>query len=200
MSCVQQFPQHLLDLVKTSKYVHVATCSTDCIPSVSLMNYIYVPGERSFAPEDRSCDYIVFATLNNTEKYQNIISNPIVSLLFHDWITAKNLSLKKRSLSKSSASDQEEVAEGSGTSHSSKLLNLLQELNQSELFQMSATIRGHAAVIAPNSEESSHYKKLLLRTNPDAHVFIEDAKTVIIKVKIQSAKVTDSENNTSIYT
>lgn len=163
------------------------------------MNYIYVPGQKMFNVDDQTNDYIIFATLDDTEKYENIVSNPTVSLLFHDWITAKNLSLRKHSSSQTPASDTPSQTESSSLTHSSKLLNLLQELNQSELFQMSATIRGQAAVIEPNSEESSHYKSLLLRTNPDAHVFIQDEKTVIVKVKIQSAKVTDAENNTSIY-
>lgn len=199
MPCVGRFPPHLIELIKTSKYVHVATCSKDCIPSVSLMNYTYVPGSKAYSPEDRSNDYIIFATLDDTEKYENILVNPTVSLLFHDWITAKNLSVRKHSLSHTPTPEPTSQADSSSSAHPSKLLNLLQELNQAELFQMSATIRGEGIVIDPNSEESKHYKDLLLRTNPDAHVFILSDKTVIVKVKIESAKVTDTENNTSIY-
>lgn len=198
MPLVGKFPDHLIDLIKTSKYVHVATASKEGIPSVSLMNYIYVPSSDTYAESDKSDDYIVFATLDNTEKYENILVNPTVSLLFHDWVTAKNLSLRKHSLSETPATDPSQ-ATTTGVPQSSKLLNLLQELNQAELFQMSATIRGHGTIINPTSEESKHYKDLLLRTNPDAHCFILSDKTVIVKVKIESAKVTDNENNTSIY-
>lgn len=165
---------------------------------MSLMNYIYVPSSDTYAESDKSDDYIVFATLDNTEKYENILVNPTVSLLFHDWVTAKNLSLRKHSLSETPATDPSQ-ATTTGVPQSSKLLNLLQELNQAELFQMSATIRGHGTIINPTSEESKHYKDLLLRANPDAHCFILSDKTVIVKVKIESAKVTDNENNTSIY-
>lgn len=199
MPLVGKFPQHLADLIKTSKYVHVATASKDGIPSVSLMNYIYVPSSKTYISHDQSDDYIIFATLDDTEKYANILANPTVSLLFHDWVTAKNLSLRKHSLSQTPTPDPAQPSTTTGAPQSSKLLNLLQELNQAELFQMSATIRGHGTIIDPKSEESKHYKDLLLRANPDAHVFIQSEKTVIVKVKIESAKVTDNENNTSIY-
>lgn len=198
MPLVGKFPDHLIDLIKTSKYVHVATASKEGLPSVSLMNYIYVSSSEAYAPDDKSDDYIVFATLDDTEKYENIKVNPTVSLLFHDWVTAKNLSLRKHSLSEVPATDPSK-ATTTGVPQSSKLLNLLQELNQAELFQMSATIRGRGTIINPSSEESKHYKDLLLKANPDAHCFILSDKTVIVKVKIESAKVTDNENNSSVY-
>lgn len=161
------------------------------------MNYLYVPVDKSYE-NDRNGngkDYIVFATLTDTEKYRNISDNPMVSLLFHDWITAKNLSVRKHSLSQSPTPDNN----SGGEEHPSKLLNLLQELNQAELFQMSANLRGSASVVDPSSKESKYYKDLLLRVNPDAHVFIQCDNTVIVKVQIESAKVSDAENNTKVY-
>lgn len=203
MSCTERFPEHLLSLIKTSKYVHLATCSTDCIPSVALMNYIYVPAPASYDNTHSSDDYIIFATFKNTEKYRNIKSNPIVSLLFHDWITAKNLSLKKRTLSEVNTPEPFSMTSNSSNddnySGSSKLMNLLQELNQSELNEMSATIKGKANIILQDTNESDFYKKLLLKSNPDASVFIQGNDIAIVKVKIESAKVTDNENNTKIY-
>ncbi|EDO18371.1 hypothetical protein Kpol_1013p43 [Vanderwaltozyma polyspora DSM 70294] len=200
MSCTQKFPNHLINLIKTSKYVHLATCSKDCVPSVSLMNYTYVPADKSYNhKEGQTDDYIIFATCANTEKYENILANPAVSLLFHDWITANNLSVRKNSLSQSATPDPTTLPTSTKGSHPSKLLNLLQELNQAELNEMSATLKGRAELIAPSTEESAYYKKLLLRTNPDADVFILGDNTYVVKVKIVSAKVTDSENNTTIY-
>ncbi|CAL9734509.1 hypothetical protein MOSE0_F00826 [Monosporozyma servazzii] len=201
-NCTQKFPEHLIKLIKTSKYVHLATASRDCIPSVSLMNYTYVPAGQTFQKDD-NCDYIIFATFDNTEKYINILANPVVSLLFHDWITANSLSAKKRTLSQASTprepASQVSPLTDSTPEHPSKLLNLLQQMNQAELNEMSATIRGHAIPIERDSDESNYYKHLLLKTNPDAEVFILGNNTMIIKVKIESAKVTDSENNTSVY-
>lgn len=208
MPCTEKFPGHLIHLIKTSKYVHVGTCSKDCIPSVSLMNYTYIPKKSTFDPENETNDLIIFATNKDSQKFQNMVDNPTVSLLFHDWITANNLSVRKASISQTPTPDPSTTnlnpASGTGggaipNSHPSKLLNLLQELNQAELNQMSANIRGHAKIVEPNTEESNFYKQLLLKTNPDAEVFILGDNTVIVKVKIESAKVTDSENNTSIY-
>ena len=225
-SCTHQFPSNLMSLIKTSKYVHLATATTDGIPSVSLMNYTYVPAEKSFKEKNPdNDDYIIFPTFDTTEKYVNIVSNPNVAMLFHDWIAANNLSMRKTLPSRSAtpalksgdATPGEQSAAGqtlsdlpettpkapsvlaSSPGHPSKLLNLLQELNQSELNEMSASVRGYAIPIDPKSEESNYYKDILLRTNPDAGVFILGENTVIVKVKIQSAKVTDSENNITVY-
>lgn len=187
MTSVEKFPQSLIELIKSSKYVHVATCSNDCQPSVALMNYVYVPSDETFKPKkDSSDDYIIFATFEDSDKYQNMLSNPSISLLFHDWIAANNLSMMKHNLFEKK-------------SNASKLENFLQELNQTELNQISATITGKAEIINPLTEESSYYKKLLLRANPDADVFILGENTAVVKVKMQRAKVTDIENNVSIY-
>ncbi|CCH63016.1 hypothetical protein TBLA_0J00150 [Henningerozyma blattae CBS 6284] len=204
MSCTEKFPDHLLSLIKTSKYVHLATSSTDGIPSVALMNYVYVPASRTFGPDaNKGNDYIIFATFANTEKYNNIKTNPNVSLLFHDWVTAKNLSVKKRTLSETStpepSSSNLNNPSGITTANPSRLLNLLQELNQSELNEMSATIKGHGLLIAPDTDESKYFKRLLLKSNPDASVFIQGDNVHIVKVKIESAKVTDNENHTKVY-
>ncbi|CCD24328.1 pyridoxamine 5'-phosphate oxidase family protein NDAI_0D00140 [Naumovozyma dairenensis CBS 421] len=161
MSTEDRFPKQLLDLIKTSKYVHVATSSIDGIPSVSLMNYIYVPREKNYSPNIDDKDYIILATFDDTEKYENIVNNPRISLLFHDWITANNLSLRKTSISNLQASMEPP---------SDRLNNLLEDLNQDELNQMSATIKGFAEVLDPESNESLFYRRLLLAANPDADI------------------------------
>lgn len=205
-SCAEQFPEHLRSLMKTSKYVHLATCSTDCIPSVSLMNYTYVPCHENFNPAEDKNDYIIFTAFKNSEKYLNIEKNPYVSLLFHDWVKANNLSVRKASISQTNTPVNEQNSSEdlpppmeSTASGKSRLLNLLQELNQAELNQMSANIRGHATILDKDSDESKFYKHILHKTNPDAEVFILGDNSEVIKVKIESAKVTDSENNTSVY-
>ena len=204
MPCTEKFPSHLIDLIKVSKYFHLATASVDSIPSVSLMNYIYVPAAKTYDEENnKKDDYIIFATFANTEKYSNILSNPTVSLLFHDWVTANNLSIRKTSISASNSPNPEGLnitpALDSTSGHPSKLLNLLQQLNQAELNEMSATTKGCAIPLDPNSNESKYYKDLLLKANPDAEVFILGENTVVVKVKIEGAQVTDSENNISVY-
>ncbi|AGO12102.1 AaceriAEL264Cp [[Ashbya] aceris (nom. inval.)] len=186
-------PDHVLHLLKTSKYVHLATASSDGIPSVSLMNYAYLSPESPVT--EGETHYIVFATSAVTEKYQNITSNPNVSLLIHDWVTAKKLSLRKNSTSASPM----EGTEADNQEAPSRLLNILQELNQSELSQMSATLRGLAEVIDSTSPDFLSYRDALLKANPDAKCFILGDDVVMVKVHITSAKVSDTSNNTSVY-
>ena len=174
--------------------MHLATCSKDCTPNVSLMNYTYIPPHKAFHEKGSNNHFVVFATSKRSQKYENIAVNPKVSLLIHDWVTAKKLSLRKTSVSNTPVPGSNESEE-----HPSRLLNLLQELNQAELSQMSATLSGIATVIDPSSEESSYYQHELLITNPDADCYIKGDDIVIIKVQVLNAKISDSENRTSYY-
>ncbi|CAI4035348.1 hypothetical protein SMKI_12G5010 [Saccharomyces mikatae IFO 1815] len=191
-----QIPRDLLRLIRSSKYVHVATCSLDYIPSVSLMHYIFVSSTESFHKHEHNNstdnnDYIIFTVFEKSVTYSNVAGNPNVALLFHDWITAKNLTLRKKSVHEDGCP--------SFQSESTKLNDFLRDLNQSELNQVSATVNGIADIVNPESEESTYYRRLLLTANPDADIFILGEDTAIIKVRIQKIKVSDMKNNTSIY-
>lgn len=101
MKLNEQIPKDLLRLIKSSKYVHVATCSSNCIPSVSLMHYIFVSSAETFHKHEYSIEidcnnYIIFTVFEKSVTFRNVMSNPNVALLFHDWITAKNLTLRKK--------------------------------------------------------------------------------------------------------
>ena len=192
MAWTSTLPAHLLNLIKNSKYVHVATCSKDCIPSVALMNYIYVPGEKLFGQTDNKNDYIIFVTPQDTQKFYNIKENHKVALLFHDWIIANNLSVGKESISGTPTPTSIPHEE----QRQSELLNLLQELNQAELNQMSASIGGETEIVNPESEESKYYKDLILKANPDAKAFIFEKNTAVVKVRIDNARVSNNENRT----
>ncbi|SCU97459.1 LAME_0F19746g1_1 [Lachancea meyersii CBS 8951] len=214
MSCPESLPEHVLTLLKTSKYLHLATCSKpECIPSVSLMNYTYISPDRVYTPKsspasssvatsNKKCHYIIMATQKNTEKYENIIQNPQVSVLIHDWVTAKKLSLRKSSMSNTptpAESTQDSSEQPPSADHPSRLLNLLQELNQSELSQMSATLRGYAEHLDSFSDEFNYYEQELLKANPDARVYTRGENVSVVKVKLVNAKVSDNENNTKFY-
>lgn len=71
-------PTNVRQLLLKSKFVHLATCSLDATPHLSLMNYTFVGAD----------DVIVLATPKNTTKFQNIEENPKVSLLVHDWVSS----------------------------------------------------------------------------------------------------------------
>ncbi|AET38500.1 pyridoxal 5'-phosphate synthase Ecym_2803 [Eremothecium cymbalariae DBVPG len=189
------FPDHLIQLLKTSKYVHLATAAPDGHPSIALMNYTYIPPHKAYQT-DNVAPYIIFGTHVDTEKYHNIVANPHVSLLIHDWVTAKKLSLKKYSNTNTPTEGDVKSQDESGQS---RLLSLLQELNQVELSQMSASLRGLAEVVEPDSDESKFYEHVLLKANPDAKCFIQGDDVVIVKVQVERAKISDNENNTSVY-
>ncbi|KAL3230849.1 Uncharacterized protein RNJ44_01298 [Nakaseomyces bracarensis] len=206
-----EFPAELRNLIKSSKYVHVATCSRDHVPSISLMNYAYLTNEQLYHRQpnevnelpstlDKANDdnngYIIFATFDDTEKIENIRHNPVVSLLFHDWITANNLSIRKGSTSGITVDDSGAVK--SCYPHNNNVANVLDGLNQYELGQISATVRGYANIIIPDTEESHYYMQVLLGTNPDADIFILAENAVIVKVRMIYAKVSDNENNVDI--
>lgn len=160
------------------------------------MHYIFVSSTESFHKHEHNNstdnnDYIIFTVFEKSVTYSNVAGNPNVALLFHDWITAKNLTLRKKSVHEDGCP--------SFQSESTKLNDFLRDLNQSELNQVSATVNGIADIVNPESEESTYYRRLLLTANPDADIFILGEETAIIKVKIQKIKVSDMENNTSIY-
>lgn len=166
------------------------------------MNYTYIPPSKVYVKEGEIGEpierkhYIIIATQKDTAKYENIRQNPQVSILIHDWVTAKKLSLRKNSMSNTPTPEPQRSQDAD---HPSRLLNLLQELNQSELSQMSATMRGYAECIDPSHEEAKYYEAELLKANPDAAVFIQGNNIAVVKIELESAKVSDRENNTSFY-
>ncbi|CCK70271.1 uncharacterized protein KNAG_0D05330 [Huiozyma naganishii CBS 8797] len=171
------FPPKLLELVRESKFVHLGTCSLEAVPSVALMNYLYVDREDSYLQE---CGVIIMAGATQSDKCRNILYNDHVSLLLHDWIAAENMAMAKQPVPWGAILQRTDAA------------------RDEDHMQWSATIRGEAQVLQSSSGECQYYKQLLLRANPDAEVYIlggeEDVS--IIKVKMTVAKVTDKQNNT----
>ena len=51
----------------------------------------------------------------------------------------------------------------------------------------------------PSSEEFNYYEAELLKANPDAGVYTKGQNVAVVKVRLESAKVSDRENNTSFY-
>lgn len=189
-----ELPQSVISLLESGKFVHLGTADTKGLPDVALMNYYYLPSHELYSPksidnetgpvdpsQSREHTYIILATGKNSVKYKNIEQNPNVSLLFHDWTTAKNLFKRN------------EVQEDK-----SNLFKMLQELNQSELSQVSATLSGNAKILS-NEDELDYYKTKLLKENPDAKVYVDGKDNSIVLVQITSAKVCNSENQTNVY-
>ncbi|KAH3672728.1 hypothetical protein WICMUC_004134 [Wickerhamomyces mucosus] len=188
-----QLPSEVVSLLKSGKLVHLATATKSGIPEVNLMNYHYLAESEIYSKLPKDLDtpessntqdqfFIILPTNIDTDKYHHVLENPNVSLLFHDWTTARNI--------QKSRNDQGEQ---------SNLLRLLQDLNQTELSQVSATLSGDAKIVS-DKEELSYYKSLLLEENPDSKVYVEGDENSIILVKIKGAKICDSHNNQVTYT
>jgi hypothetical protein len=186
-----QLPQSVLNLLEGGKYVHLGTATTAGVPDVALMNYYYLPSHELYSPEStetgpevdpisKEHTYIILASGKTSLKHKNISENANVSLLLHDWTTAKNFN-------KQNASNEH-----------SNLHRLLKNLNQSELSQVSATLSGLAKIVT-DADELDYYKTKLLEENPDAKVYISGDENSIILVKITNAKVCDSQNHLETY-
>lgn len=164
-------PEQVKELLQSNGFVHLGTSYKD-VPHVSLMNYTFIT---------EGSDYFIFLTTpKNTQKYSNISQNKNVSILVHDWTLTK----------------QQQTPE---VSDSNSLLKFLQNLNQNELSQVSATLSGEAQILDSSNPNLDLYKKLHLANNPTAKAFIDGDDIAFVLVKILSSKVADNYNNVDEY-
>lgn len=172
-----KLPEAVTKLLNSTRYVHLATCS-DNMPHISLMNYTYYHGSE---------DYIVVTTPKGTTKYEKMKANPNVSLLLHDWMSAKTT---------------EESSESSGTRRNS-LYEFLTNLNKTEISRVSVMINGTANEVPADSENYKFYRSLHLNNSSidkvQADNYIKDEDTALFIIKIEQCKVTDTDNNVKEY-
>ncbi|TID30718.1 hypothetical protein CANINC_000634 [Pichia inconspicua] len=157
-------PDNVHSLLSKSKFLHLATCA-DNTPHVSLMNYTLI----NSGPYENQ---ILFCTPKNTKKYQNLVANPKVSILIHDWT--------------SSVEDQ-------------SLRSMIENLNKNEIGDLSITMDGHVTkTIGEEDKDFEEFKALHLAVNPRAGAFV-NGDTAFVLVKIDVSKVSDSRNNVEEY-
>lgn len=120
------------------------------MPHVSLMNYTYLPS----TPFDTS-PTIIMTTNPVSKKTQNLLANPHVSLLVHDWVSHRppTRSATGREGSPVAARPQ------------SGLAAMLMNMNTSALSRISATINGEARIVETGSEEERWCKEQHLENN-----------------------------------
>lgn len=146
--------------------LHLATC-TDNQPHVSLMNYTYLPSnpftsssDASAAPSNHallpSGPTIIMTTNPSSKKTLNLLSNPSVSLLVHDWVSHRPPT-NSRSISPD--------GRRTGNPARSSLATLLMGMNTSAMGSISATINGTAHVLPQGSEEEKWCKLQHLENN-----------------------------------
>ena len=134
--------------------LHLATCS-DLFPHISLMNYTYLPA-TPFVP----CPIIIMTTNPASKKTLNLLSNPRVSLLVHDWVSHRP---------PTSAPDPAREGSPPPQATRSSLASLLLNINTSALSSISATINGEARIVDCGSEEERWCKQKHLENNTFGH-------------------------------
>ncbi|KAI1379921.1 hypothetical protein F4677DRAFT_408001 [Hypoxylon crocopeplum] len=149
---VSSLPPEVVQCLENARFLHLATC-TDNQPHVSLMNYTYIPSSQySAAP------VIVMTTNPSSKKTNNLVVNPNVSLLVHDWVSHRPPTQGRRMSGGASGSSP-------GPEHRSSLASLLLNLNTSAISSISATINGTAELVAPGSAEEAFYRGQHLENN-----------------------------------
>ena len=115
------------------------------------MNYTYLPSSPY-----GSNPVIVMTTNPTSKKTLNLISNPRVSLLVHDWISHRP-----------PTRNPDPTREGSPPPQAtrSSLASLLLNMNTSALSSISATINGEAVMVEQGSEEEKWFKEKHLENN-----------------------------------
>ncbi|KAH7316571.1 hypothetical protein B0I35DRAFT_409758 [Stachybotrys elegans] len=141
-------PQEVVQCLENARFLHLATC-IDNVPNVSLMNYTYLPSSPY-----SSSPVIVLTSNPASRKTTNIIANPNVSLLVHDWVSHRPPTHGRRPSGGSP-----------GPEHRSSLASLLLNLNSSAMSSISATIGGLARLAPAGSEEEKYYVDQHLENN-----------------------------------
>ncbi|RDL36132.1 FMN-binding split barrel [Venustampulla echinocandica] len=197
-------PSEVVQCLQNARFLHLATC-TNLYPHVSLMNYTYLPSSpHSSSPT------IIMTTNPCSKKTQNLVSNPHVSLLVHDWVSHRPPTTARR------GSTAERTGSPPPEASRSSLATLLLNLNTSALSSISATINGVARLVERGTEEERYYKESHLDNNTFVDVedgrrsslwnereiatehgdggresFIEDEDVRVVVVKITDGRVSD---------
>ncbi|CAK7216914.1 hypothetical protein SBRCBS47491_002985 [Sporothrix bragantina] len=173
-------PTEVVQCLENARFLHLATC-VDNQPHVSLMNYTYLPSAATAPDHPIAAPVIVMTSNPASKKTHNIVANPNVSLLVHDWVSHRPL---HRRMSAGSALSEEgqhgggEAATsgalsgvlgslgGGSTEHPpSSLATLLLNLNTAAVSSISATINGTARLLTQGSAEEAYYHQQHLAYN-----------------------------------
>ncbi|UZP37640.1 hypothetical protein NXS19_005456 [Fusarium pseudograminearum] len=119
------------------------------MPHVSLMNYTYLPSSPY-----SNYPVIIMTTNPASKKTSNLVTNPNVSLLVHDWVSHRPPTHGRRPSGGSP-----------GPEHRSSLASLLLNLNTTALSSISATIGGAARLVPSGTDEEKYYREQHLENN-----------------------------------
>ncbi|EGP82561.1 uncharacterized protein MYCGRDRAFT_77812 [Zymoseptoria tritici IPO323] len=157
-STTDQLPTEVVTCLRNARFLHLATC-TNNTPHVSLMHYTFLPSNSfpSTSSTLPSGPTIIMTTDPHSKKTTNLLANPSVSLLVHDWV-----STRPPSTTSANASDRERSP---ASGHRSSLAAMLMQMNSTAVSSISATINGAARVLEQGTEEERWCKEQHLANN-----------------------------------
>lgn len=142
----------------STRQLHLATCTAN-FPHVSLMNYTYLgPQTRPSASNTTTSSHLpagpmVIMTSNpSSKKTLNLLQNPNVSLLVHDWVSSRPPHISGGERSPTAA-------------RSSSLATMLMQMNSAAVSSISATMNGEARVLEPGTAEEKWCREQHLANN-----------------------------------
>lgn len=144
----------------------------------------------------------------SSKKTLNLVSNPHVSLLVHDWVSHRPPTSNRR------GSTNERNGSPPPEASRSSLAALLLNLNTSALSSISATINGDARLVEKGTEEETYYREMHLDNNTftggengerrgawgatenssgdgGREIFIEGEEVRVVVVRIRDGRVAD---------
>jgi hypothetical protein len=156
-------PPEVSQCLKNARFLHLATISSTTspsssapIPHVSLMNYTFLPTYHVHGP------VIIMTTNAQSLKTQNLLSNPNVSILVHDWVSHRP---PTTTTIPGTSHDSQRAGSPPAAATRSSLASLLLNLNTSALSSISTTITGQARFLERGSEEEKWCKEMHLANN-----------------------------------
>ncbi|KAM3422009.1 hypothetical protein BST61_g2385 [Cercospora zeina] len=202
-------PNEVVTCLTNARFLHLATC-TNNVPHVSLMKYTYLPSHpfpQSTATQLPTGPTIIMTSNPSSKKTLNLLQNPNVSILVHDWVSSR----PPNSLS---GSDRERSPAGGARS---SLAAMLMQMNSTAVSSFSITMNGEAVVLEPGSEEEKWCKEQHVANNTfedadssrvgrgsvggagdsgkEAYIDEEDVRVVVVKIK--GGRISDWQGNVS---
>ncbi|TKA23687.1 hypothetical protein B0A50_06523 [Salinomyces thailandicus] len=207
-SIADKLPDEVATCLQNARFLHLATCIHNQ-PHVSLMNYTYLPS-HPFDNTPSSClpsgPLVIMTSNPSSKKTINLLQNPHVSLLVHDWVSSRPPNVS------AGAAVRERSPVGG---RSSSLATMLMQMNSAAVSSISATMNGEAMVLESGTEEERWCREQhlanntfepgaqndasLLSTSPSQSrsgdggrsSYIEDQDVRVVVVRIQDGRISD---------
>ncbi|CAI6335820.1 unnamed protein product [Periconia digitata] len=143
-------PDEVITCLQNARFLHLSTCANN-VPHIALMNYTYLPSSPY-----SSHPTIIMTTPPSSRKTHNLESNPLVSVLVHDWVSHRPPTLNQPGRSPSPSRPNPRFG---------PLAELLLGINSASLSDKSTQINGIAQIVPSGSEEEAWYRAQHLANN-----------------------------------